>query len=177
VAALPKVKIDLNANPSNFKGANRPVEKVSWYDAEEFCARLSRKTGKTYRLPSEAEWEYGCRGTTTTPSHFGETITPEIANYGNNHQGTTPVGNFPANAFGLHDMHGNVWEWCADNWHGNYQNAPNDASIWLSSDGSRVLRGGSWITNPRSCRSAYRSRIDPGYRNDSLGFRAVCSVE
>jgi len=177
VAALPKVKTDLNANPSCFKGANRPVEQVSWYDAEEFCARLSRKTGKTYRLPSEAEWEYGCRGGTTTPFHFGETITPQIANYGNNHQGTTPVGNFPANAFGLHDMHGNIWEWCADNWHENYQSAPSDGSIWLSSDKKRVLRGGSWNCDPWYCRSARRLWCDPGSRyNDLGGFRAVCPV-
>jgi len=177
VAALPKVKITLNANPSQFKGANRPVETVLWYDAEEFCARLSRKTGKVYRLPSEAEWEYACRGGTTTPFNFGETITPEIANYDNNHQGTTPVGSFQPNNFGLYDMHGNVWEWCADTWHDNYQGAPTDGSIWLSSDESQVLRGGSWGNYPRYCRSAYRSWFNPGSSNYYDGFRAVCSVE
>jgi len=96
VAALPKLKTDLNANPSHFKGANRPVEKVSWYDAEEFCARLSRKTSKAYRLPSEAEWEYACRSETTTPFHFGETLTPQIANYGNNHLRNNSCREFPS---------------------------------------------------------------------------------
>jgi formylglycine-generating enzyme required for sulfatase activity len=175
VVALPEVKIALNPNPSRFKGADRPVEQVSWYDAEEFCARLSRKTGKAYRLPSEAEWEYACRGGTTTPFHLGETITPKIANYSNNHQGTTPVGNFPANAFGLHDMHGNVWEWCADGWHGNYQGAPIDGTIWSSSDECRVIRGGSWTFNQRNCRSAVRGKTNPDNRG-GCGFRAVCSV-
>jgi formylglycine-generating enzyme required for sulfatase activity len=180
VAALPKVIWDLNPNPSNFKGANRPVEQVSWYEAEEFCARLSGKTGKTYRLPSEAEWEYACRAGTTTPFHFGETITPKTANYGNNHQETTPVGSFPANAFGLYDMHGNVYEWCADNWHSSYQSAPNDGSVWLSNDidgRGQVLRGGSWNRNPNTCRSAIRVRADGIERFDFGGFRAVCSVE
>lgn len=191
VAALPKVRTDLNTNPSKFKGANRPVEAVSWHDAKEFCARLSQKTGKTYRLPSEAEWEYACRGGTTTPFHFGETITPEIANYngsyaygagskGKYRQETTPVGSFGvANAFGLYDMHGNVWEWCADNWHSNYQNAPSDATIWLSSDGvvERVFRGGSWwINNPSYCRSANRFDSLPRDSYYDVGFRAVCSV-
>jgi len=176
VAALPKAQIDLNANPFYFKGINRPVEQISWYDAEEFCARLSRKTGKGYRLPSEAEWEYACRAGTTTPFHFGKTITPKIANYGNNHQETTPVDSFPANAFGLYDIHGNVWEWCADNWHSSYQDALNDGSIWLSSDESRVLRGGSWYNNLWSCRSANRNFSYPGSGDLINGFRAVCSI-
>lgn len=111
IAALPKVNIDLNPEPSNFKGANRPVEKVSWDDAIEFCARLSKKTEKTYRLPSEAEWEYACRAGTTTPFYFGETITTDLANYNGNYiygsaaegeyrKQTTDVGKFPANPFG-----------------------------------------------------------------------------
>jgi formylglycine-generating enzyme required for sulfatase activity len=129
VATLTKVNRDLKPEPSKFKGDNRPVEQVSWYDAIEFCDRLSRKTGKPYRLPSEAEWEYACRAGTTTPFHFGETITSELANYNANYtygagvkgiyrEQTTPVGSFGvANSFGLYDMHGQVWEWCADHWH------------------------------------------------------------
>ncbi|WP_249096458.1 bifunctional serine/threonine-protein kinase/formylglycine-generating enzyme family protein [Argonema galeatum] len=188
VANLPKVNLDLNSDPSRFKGANRPVEQVSWYDAVEFCDRLSRHTGKTYRLPSEAEWEYACRAGTTTPFYFGETITPELANYNGNYtyglgakgkyrQETTPVGSFPSNAFGLYDLHGNVYEWCADHWHSNYQSAPNDATIWLTSDerSNRLLRGGSWYSYPRYCRSASRSYyVVAGDGADVIGFRVVC---
>ncbi|WP_083890010.1 bifunctional serine/threonine-protein kinase/formylglycine-generating enzyme family protein [Crinalium epipsammum] len=142
VAALPQINQKLDLDPSRFKGANRPVENVSWNDAIEFCARLTKKTGRKYRLPSEAEWEYACRAGTTTPFHFGETISPEIANYEGNYaygsgkkgkyrQETTVVGSFQvANAFGLYDMHGNVWEWCADFWHENYYDAPTDGSVW-----------------------------------------------
>ncbi|MFB2895762.1 SUMF1/EgtB/PvdO family nonheme iron enzyme [Aerosakkonemataceae cyanobacterium BLCC-F50] len=199
VAGFPKVKIDLNREPSNFKGANRPVEQVSWYEAVEFCERLSQKTGRNYRLPSEAEWEYACRAGTTTPFHFGETITTDLANYcgedrtidGKLYRGsydngpkgiyreqTTEVGSFPANAFGLYDMHGNVWEWCADHWHRNYEGAPTDRSIWLSSDESSIrrLRGGSWFVNPVLCRSAVRNNNIPGNNNDNIGFRVVCGA-
>ncbi|MFM6269661.1 MAG: formylglycine-generating enzyme family protein, partial [Dolichospermum sp.] len=126
VAALEKVNIDLAPYPSYFayfEGDNRPVEQVSWHDAIEFCARLSNYTKKLYRLPSEAEWEYACRAGTTTPFHFGDRITTDLANYDGNYtygdglkgvhrKGTTDVGFFPPNLFGLHDMHGNVWEWC-----------------------------------------------------------------
>ncbi len=191
VAALPKINTDLDPDPSQFKGANRPVEQVSWDEAMEFCGRLSKKTGRNYRLPSEAEWEYACRAGTNTPFHFGETITSDLANYNGNYvygaapkgkyrKETTPVGSFKiANAFGLYDMHGNVWEWCADDWHENYEGAPNDGSIWSSSDEivKRVLRGGSWYFNPRNCRSAFRARNNHGNRYDLIGFRAVCSVE
>jgi len=190
VAALPQVNRKLDPNPSRFKGKDLPVEQVSWYDAVEFCSRLSQKTGKKYRLPSEAEWEYACRANTTTPFHFGETITPELANYDGNYtygsgtkgkyrQQTTPVGSFKvANSFGLYDMHGNIWEWCADHWHSNYQGAPTDGSAWLVSNDnenhSRMLRGGSWLVNPRLCRSAARDFVVPGSRYDSVGFRVVC---
>ncbi|HAA27639.1 MAG TPA: hypothetical protein DCE56_08165, partial [Cyanobacteria bacterium UBA8553] len=142
VAALPMVERELDPDPSYFKGDQRPVENVSWYDAVEFCQRLSQHTGRDFRLPSEAEWEYACRAGTTTPFHFGETISSDLANYdgrstyGSEERGiyrteTTPVGMFQvANTFGLYDMHGNVWEWCSDPWHDNYDGAPTDGSVW-----------------------------------------------
>ncbi|MEH2398862.1 caspase, EACC1-associated type [Nostoc sp.] len=196
VATLPKVNIGLNPDPSYFKGVNRPVEQVSWDDAIEFCARLSKKTEKTYRLPSEAEWEYACRAGTTTPFYFGETITTDLANYrgtdwdyhgtvypGNYVQGpkgeyreqTTDVGKFPANPFGLFDMHGNIWEWCQDEWHENYNGAPKDGSAWLVDNDSQnwLLRGGSWGNNPRYCRSAARNFYARDDRYNNVGFRVV----
>lgn len=208
VAKLPKVKLDLNPDPSNFKGKMRPVEMVSWYDALEFCARLSRHTGKEYRLPSEAEWEYGCRGGTRTPFHFGETITTDLANYDGNYtygseskgeyrEETTPVNKFPyANSFGLHDLHGNVLEWCLDPWHDSYENAPGDGKVWdekikndnhyhqitgsiddlLKDKRIHILRGGSWSRLPRSCRSAYRGSSVAVLRNDGIGFRLARSL-
>ncbi len=178
-------------NPSSFSGAKRPVEQVSWNNAVEFCQKLSQKTGREYRLPSEAEWEYACRGGTTTPFHFGETITTELANYkgtytyasepkGKNLGQTTEVGSFPPNSFGLYDMHGNVWEWCQDDWHDNYANAPKDGSSWTSQSGNiKVLRGGSWILNPLLCRSASRFNYDWDVRGSifyDFGFRVVCVV-
>ncbi|MBO3459904.1 formylglycine-generating enzyme family protein [Aetokthonos hydrillicola Thurmond2011] len=193
VASLPQVNRELKPEPSHFKGEDRPVESVSWYDAVEFCDRLTRhlsqNTGRSYGLPSEAQWEYACRAGTTTPFHFGETITSDLANYnadytygvgvkGISRGETTLVGSFGvANAFGLYDMHGNVWEWCADHWHENYEGASNDETIWLSSDegSSRVLRGGSWNFNPPSSRCAYRYRFYPDYDND-IGFRVVFDV-
>ncbi|MGK7902249.1 MAG: SUMF1/EgtB/PvdO family nonheme iron enzyme [Hormoscilla sp.] len=174
-------------NPSKFKGANRPVENVSWNDAVEFCQQLSRKTGKTYRLPSEAQWEYACRAGTTTPFHFGETITADLANYngmntygqepkGSYREQTTPVGYFQvANNFGLYDIHGNVWEWCADPWHETYRGILADGSIWEfgGDDSFRMLRGGSWVNYPANCRRAYRGRNSPGDGNTFVGLRVV----
>ncbi|AUT03829.1 serine/threonine protein kinase [Nostoc sp. CENA543] len=177
VTGFAKVNIDLNPNPSHFKGANRPVEKVSWYEAVEFCARLSQTTGRIYRLPSEAEWEYACRVGTTTPYYFGETITKDLANYDNIYQQTTDVGAFPATLFGLSDMCGNIWEWCQDKWHKNYDNAPTDGSAWFGANNKyRPLRGGSWPSNPWLCRCASRSWSEPEYRADYIGFRVVCSA-
>ena len=187
VAALPKDKIDLKSDPSYFKGDNLPVECVSWNDAQEFCARLSRMANKTYRLPTEAEWEYACRGGTTTPFYCGETISTDLANYHGNYtygQGqkgeyrekTTEVGKFPANPFGLYNMCGNVWEWCEDGWHENYINAPTDGSAWTSpSTDYMLLRGGSWYRYARHCRAAYRYRYSRDYRYYSYGFRVVSS--
>ncbi|MEW6211654.1 MAG: bifunctional serine/threonine-protein kinase/formylglycine-generating enzyme family protein [Acidobacteriota bacterium] len=189
MASLPKVRRDLNPSPSRFKGSVRPVEQVSWEDAVEFCARLSNKTGKTYRLPTEAEWEYACRAGTATPFAFGETITPEVVNYdgkypyqsapkGTYRKETIEVGSLGiANGFGLYDMHGNVWEWCLDNWHGNYEGAPNDGGVWKGGDANlRVLRGGSWYNDGWNCRSANRLNLNPGDYNDVVGFRVVSVV-
>ncbi|MCF4968959.1 SUMF1/EgtB/PvdO family nonheme iron enzyme [Nostoc sp. CMAA1605] len=177
----------MGTNPSNFKGDKRPVEQVSWDDAVEFCQKLSQKTGKTYRLPSEAEWEYACRAGTTTPFYFGETITTDLVNYDGNYpygaapkgeyrKETTNVGIFPPNAFGLYDMCGNIWEWCQDFYNNSYQGAPTDGSAWLtgSNNNLRVLRGGSSYSFPGDCRSANRNRINPGYVNSDGGFRVVC---
>ena len=189
VAVLPKVGRDLDPDPSKFKGGILPVEQVSWSDAIEFCQRLSKKTGRDYRLPSEAEWEYACRAGTTTPFHFGETITADLVNHDGNYtygsgpkgsyrQQTTPVGSFKAaNAFGLYDMHGNVWEWCMDEWHEDYWGAPTDGSAWLSSEKRKlhVVRGGSWDDYPWYCRSAYRSGFYPVNRLNRIGFRVCCS--
>ncbi|MFN5955695.1 MAG: SUMF1/EgtB/PvdO family nonheme iron enzyme [Dolichospermum sp.] len=178
VADLPKVKIDLRSKPSHFQGANLPVENVSWHDAQEFCARLSKATGKLYRLPSEAEWEYACRANTTTPYYFGDTITTDLVNHNGKYGKTTDVGKFYPNAFGLYDMHGNVWEWCEDGWHKNYINAPiwpNDSIAWISSNNKQILRGGSWIDLRGLCRSACRNGNNAYYRCYDYGFRVACS--
>jgi formylglycine-generating enzyme required for sulfatase activity len=198
IASTSRIERELNPNPSDFKGDdNRPVENVSWEEAVEFCQRLSLKTGRDYRLPTEAEWEYACRAGSITPFHFGETITTDLANYrgvddenlnwsgsygkgikGIYRQETTPVDTFPPNAFGLYDMHGNVWEWCLDHWHNSYQNAPVDGSTWISNDNNaeRVVRGGSWGNDPRDCRSATRTCDTPGLRSFNIGFRVVCEI-
>ncbi len=190
VAALPQSNQELDSDPSAFKGDNRPVEQVSWDDAMEFCHRLAKATGRPYRLPSEAEWEYACRAGTTTAFHFGETITPDLANYDGNYsygegpQGvyrneTTPVSHFDiANRFGLSDMHGNAWEWCSDPWNDNYEVASIDGTSWkilgAFESNLRVLRGGSWFSSPGNCRSAWRFRYARVDRYDDLGFRLCC---
>ena len=223
-----KDKEDLEIKPARFnkdyhrKGDRwqRPVEKVNWYEAKEFCARLSKKTYRRYRLPTEAEWEYACRAVKIDdslasdltleqwnqnyhqPFNFGETIDTSLANYrgtdweldnnvysgnygrgvkGEFRQQTTPVGHFKvANAFGLYDMHGNVWEWCEDDGHDRYQgkDRPDDGTAWLSNDSSedvkyKVSRGGSWGVNPYSCRSVFRSFNYPREYYNVIGFRVV----
>ena len=186
VAALPQINRHLDQDNSWFKDPSRPVEQVSWYDAVEFCERLSRKTGRDYRLPSEAEWEYACKAGTSTQFHYGETVTTDLANYNGDCYGSEPegedrgettiVGSFPPNAFGLYDMHGNVWEWCADFWHHEYTNAPIDGSAWLigGDDLSRSARGGSWLNDPKYCRSACRRPNELDSKYNCLGFRVVC---
>ena len=193
-----QVTQELNPDSSNFKGDNLPVEQVSWDDAQEFCARLSNHTNRTYRLPSEAEWEYACRAGTTTPFHFGETIDATLANYcaedrgivKKNHPGTydrgvlgeyrektVEVGTFLPNAFGLYNMHGNVLEWCEDDWHSDYKGAPDDGSAWIESDRkitNRMLRSGSWFNDPVDCRSALRYDHACDLSSFNIGFRVSC---
>jgi formylglycine-generating enzyme required for sulfatase activity len=187
VANLPKVERELNPEPSSFKGDHLPVESVTWYEAEEFCKRLSNKTARLYRLPSEAEWEYAARAGTLVPFAFGETITPDIVNYngeyptagaplGTNRRKTVAVGSLGfADAFGLYDMHGNVEEWCLDNWHDTYNGVPTDGSAWTSGGDPeyQVLRGGSWYSSAKYCRSAARNWLGPQYSFSGIGFRVV----
>ena len=186
IAALPKDQTELNSDPSRFKGDRLPVESVSWEDAMEFCTRLSRKTGATYRLPTEAEWEYACRAGTETPFAYGETITPEWVNYDGNYpyqsapkgayrESTVDVGSLGvANGFGLYDMHGNVWEWCMDWYSENYyRESTSDDPTGPGTGSSRVLRGGSWYSYAQFCRSANRSRYAPTLRSFTLGFRLM----
>ncbi|RFP59385.1 MAG: hypothetical protein BJG00_009490 [Limnothrix sp. CACIAM 69d] len=201
----------LKADPSQWKDAKGPVEQVNWFDAMEFCARLSKATNRLYRLPTEAEWEYACRGGTQTPFAFGETLTPELANYDGNYtyadgskgeyrQHTTSVGQFPPNGFGLQDMHGNVWEWCLDDWYDSYENAPSTSEarfrndnhshafnsaiklnnyqerffqemVKVNNEQPKLLRGGSWFSNPRICRSANRRWWGADSIGRNLGFR------
>lgn len=179
----------MNASPSYMVGDDHPVECVSWNAVVEFCTLLSQKTGHNYRLPSEAEWEYACRANTKTPFHFGSAINTDLANYdgryvyrsgtrGEYRQTTTPVGSSPPNAFGLYDMHGNVWEWCQDLWHDDYIGAPTNGSAWESGRSSmyRVLRGGSWYGYPWYCRSAARGRGKQSDWKLYYGFRVALTL-
>jgi len=193
----------MGSNPSWFKGADRPVERVNWYEAVEFCNELSRQEGldpcysgigtsivcdftaNGYRLPTEAEWEYACRAGTETDfytgnmSHSGVSpLDPALDRagwYGGNSGSTThPVGEKKPNAFGLYDMHGNVWEWCWDRWDNNYYaSSPAEDPRGPASGSFRVLRGGGWFSIARSCRSAYRSYNNPYFRNYYNGVRLV----
>ncbi|MEG4996995.1 formylglycine-generating enzyme family protein [Microcoleus sp. B4-D4] len=185
-------QVVMGNNPSRFKGGKRPVENerpvdyVGWSDAVKFCRKLSEKTGKIYRLLSEAEWEYACRAGTTTPFYFGETITTDLVNYdGKYPYGAAPksrgwatpmdVGSFPPNAFGLYDMHGQVSEWCSDKWQGNYDGAPTDGSSWETGTNNyyRVQRGGSWWYFAVICRAASRYDNSEGGHG---GFRVAVAL-
>ena len=178
----------MGQNPSNFKGATLPVETVSYDDAMAFCKKLSdlppeKASGRKYRLPTEAEWEYCCRAGTSTPFHFGQELNGTQANcdgnfpYGTTEKGpylekTSPVGSYPANAWGLYDMHGNVWEWCQD-WYGDYPKASIKDPQGSIDGVHRVLRGGSWCDLARSCRAGLRVWITPVYHSSSCGFRLL----
>ncbi|KST67700.1 formylglycine-generating enzyme family protein [Mastigocoleus testarum] len=192
VTSFPKVKHELKADPSEFKGANRPVDSIDLLEAVEFCNRLSEKTGKIYRLPTEAEWEYACRAGTTTPFHFGETITTDLANYNGNvsykneSQGihrreTTEVGYFQvANTFGLFDMHGNISEWCQDSYDvypGGPETICHRDDYWLNFRNCNILRGGDWRVNPIGCRSAQRSCCRFDYSDYFCGLRIACDFQ
>jgi formylglycine-generating enzyme required for sulfatase activity len=173
-------------NPCHFKGAKNPVEQISWNDTQEFIKKLNARVGEkgAFGLPTEAEWEYACRAGTVTPFHTGDTISTAQANYNGNHtygdgrkgeyrKKTIAVGSFAANAFGLYDMHGNVWEWCQD-WYGKYDAGAKDDPTGPATGDGRVLRGGSWYYYPRLCRSAGRAWIYPALRLLNYGFRLLC---
>ncbi|MBR8831975.1 MAG: Hercynine oxygenase [Chroococcopsis gigantea SAG 12.99] len=199
VAKWEAVNTELNPYPSHFEEDDRPIEQVSWWEAREFCARLAKKTGRNYNLPSESQWEYACRAHTITPFHCGLTISTDLANYsgvhwdymgricsrgnyakgklGEDRKESTSVNYFPfANPLGLYDLHGNVREWCDDPAHDNYEGAPADGSTWRSGgeESKRILRGGSWNGSPRKCRSAFRGKLDPNATLYDVGFRVMC---
>src|SRR5882724_1588301 len=160
-----------------------PVASVSWRDAIAYCDWLTEQTNRIYRLPSEAEWEFACRGGLQTPFSCGDEITIADANFLYDENGLrtgigrrTPVGNYPPNKFGFHDFHGNVCEWIADNWHPNYFGAPCDGSVWIGNENNhRVIRGGAWDYLPRLLRSPWRDWRDEDFRADNLGFRVATS--
>jgi formylglycine-generating enzyme required for sulfatase activity len=169
-------------NPSNFKkGGKYPVEQVSWEDAQEFCQKLSKLTKKTYRLPSEAEWEYAARAGTQSSYYYGDDKSQlgEYAWYdGNSNSQTQPVGQKKPNKWGLYDMLGNVWEWCEDDWHDNYKGAPTDGRAWVDNDNRsqsehRTMRGGSWDNDSWYCRCAIRYNYSSAWRYSDFGFRVV----
>jgi len=174
-------------NPSFFSGDDLPVETVTWEQAAEFCRKLSEREGRRYRLPTEAEWEYACRAGTTTPFHTGRTVTPGQANYDGNRtyaggpkgvfrETTTTAGSLAVNAWGIYDMHGNVWEWCSD-WYSEYTAGDIRDPTGPPQGDRRVFRGGCWINFPAVCRSANRAKVVPVSWNFHLGFRAVRELE
>ncbi len=169
-------------NPSHFKGANLPVEQVSWNDVQEFIRKINRRTGKQYRLPTEAEWEYACRAGAMT-EYCGSDDVNSVAWYGppsgsGNSSGMThPSGARQPNAFGLYDMSGNVWEWVADTWHADYSGAPADGSMWQGDGGRRVIRGGSWLDYPLLARASFRVWGGEQKRSSDLGFRLARSLQ
>jgi formylglycine-generating enzyme required for sulfatase activity len=172
-------RLVMGTNPSSFQGEeNCPVENVSWHDAVKFCEELSKKIGQKVKLPTEAQWEYACRAGSTEKYCFGDDVS-QLGNYAwyneNAEDKTHPVGEKLANSWGLHDMHGNVWEWCEDIWHENYNGAPTDGSAWLTGgeQNRRALRGGSWSIDDIDCLSAVRGRYGEVVRDGNVGFRVV----
>lgn len=171
-----------------FKGDSLPVERVSWKDSQQFCQQLTKMTGRRYQLPSETQWEYACRAGTSTPFSFGETLTVEVGNFNGEHtfreeprgfyfHSTNQGGKFPPNSFGLYDMHGNLWEWCADSWLDDYSSSPRDDSAYQTKDSLyRVARGGSWHEPPTLCRSAARLRVLQSDGEEVLGFRVISNI-
>ncbi len=168
-------------NPSHFKGDDLPVENVSWNDVQDFITKLNQKTGKTYQLPTEAEWEYAARGGLSNKRHkyAGHNNIDCVAWYGDTSEGTTqPIGLKRANELGIYDMSGNVWEWCEDDWHDNYSGAPSTNQAWIDTPRAayRVIRGGSWLNNAQFCSVSVRSNFTPSHRDNALGFRLAMSV-
>lgn len=165
------------ADDEGWGRGRRPVN-VSWENAQKFLQWLGTETGEEYRLPSEAEWEYVARAGTTTRYHFGDAISKSQANHGGNVDKAVVVGSYPANAFGLHDVHGNVWEWIADCWNDSYFDAPSDGSAWLTGDcGQRVVRGGSWVNDAGTLRSAIRYSLETGHWSNGVGFRVARTID
>ena len=168
----------MGSNPSQFKGANRPVEEVSWHDAVEFCRKFTEierrggrlPTGMAYTLPTESQWEYACRSGTTAAFSFGKNLTSEQANISGGPRETTDVGKYPSNAWGFHDMHGNVWEWCSD-WDGNYPKGAATDPYGSAQGSARITRGGSWDDSSSDARCAARNRRIPSGSYGGLGFR------
>ncbi len=176
----------MGAHRGRFVGADLPVETIAWDKVVHFCEKLSKKSGRRYSLPSEAQWEYACRAGSSGPFAFGPTLSTDLANYNGEFtfQGgpkgvyrhvPTPAGSFPPNAFGLEDMHGNLWEWCADAWHDDYRGAPLDGSPWQGGPQAeyRVARGGCWHDIPAVCRSAARLKLLAAEGEEIIGFRIV----
>jgi formylglycine-generating enzyme required for sulfatase activity len=157
----------------------RPVINVDWHDAQAYVAWLRQSTGKPYRLPTEAEWEYACHAGTTTPYPFGETISPALANYGRNQPGTREVGSYPPNPWGLYDMNGNVWEWVEDVWNDGHSGRPSDTSARTAGPDAQehVIRGGSWDDRDRRVRCASRNGVDDTHRENEIGFRVALTLE
>ena len=174
--------------PCRGKGLDLPVDRVSWFDAQAFCRQLLKITGRRYRLPSEAEWEYACRAGSQADFTYGDMITTDLCNYVGLHtyqngpqgiyrHGSTPAGTFPPNRFGIYDMHGNLDEWCMDTWHDSYVGAPSDGQPWIhGGTEGRVVRGGSWHDPPNLCRSAARLKMDPTEGEDFVGIRIALSL-
>ena len=194
VMQLPTIDIELpHMNLFSNEKNDYPVETVNWHEALEFCNRLTAITGKNITLPSESQWEYCCKAGTNTTYSFGDKITPELANYNNNVGDITPIKSYPPNPWGIYDMHGNLNEWCLDDWHDNYEGAPIDGSAWLYSDDTyygdndnfvsqeKVIRGGNFFKSELYCTSVSRDwdvsstfYPRPG-RKKALGFRICCN--